>query len=1009
VGAVVALLLLPAIGLCERLPLRGYGPAEGLSSSQVLGVVADAHGFLWVATRDGLSRFDGLRFVHYGVEQGLPVPTINSVLEGRGGGHWVATNGAGVCWLDPEAPRTANGLSPLCRRVGDDVASNRVNVLLEDRRGRLWAGTDAGLYVLEGVAGGGFRRIPLEIPGRPRIALAVVSLAEDGEGSVWIGSMERAAFLFRVLPDGRVLRYPIPWSRGHSRVVVLAEPEGRVWVGQGRHLLAWRPEPAAALSGAGPAASLPSTATFDLEADVIALHRSVEGRVWVGTLAGLVVLDRDQRWRYTRAHGLTDEAVTALAQDRDGNLWIGTRAAGILKLTRGGFLTYDDADGLLAPDIHALFEDSAGRLHVVGGDWVLSRFDGRRFTSVRARPPGTTRQYGAQQAFLDQGGTWWLTSMEGLGHYGAVSRIEEMAGRSPSRVYAERDGLAGSIFRLFEDAAGGLWIGGTNPAGLYRRERAHGSFRDYSRTAELRYRDRTPIAFCEDRAGGVWIGFSEGGLVRHHEGRFTPVVGAPIGVVALYCDEAGRIWVASSQEGLVRVDDPVAPLPRVSARYTSGQGLSSNNVRCIVSDLVGRLYLGTARGVDRLDPASGRVWQLGTSEGLASGFVTVAFRDREGALWFGTRGWLSRLVPESETASAPPPVRIASVRVGGVLQPLAHLGRKEVTGLRLGPGTSELQIEFFGIGFQAGEPLRYQYHLEGADWSPPSFERTVHYAHPSPGRYRFEVRAVAADGVTSASPATVRFEVIPSLWRRGWFQALAALSLGAVLYVGHRYRLGHLLALERLRTRIAADLHDEIGSSLSRMAVLSEVARRQTAPGGEAPRRLEEIGDTARDLIAALGDIVWAVNPQRDDLASLVRRVRQFAGDLLEENGVGFEFQASPDLENVRLAPEPRQQIFLVLKEALHNVARHAAASSATLRLELVDRQLRAEVSDDGRGLSAQDREGDGQGLANMRARAARIGGHLDVDSVPGAGTRVVLSVPLPRGRTNVLWRRRPG
>jgi signal transduction histidine kinase len=355
-------------------------------------------------------------------------------------------------------------------------------------------------------------------------------------------------------------------------------------------------------------------------------------------------------------------------------------------------------------------------------------------------------------------------------------------------------------------------------------------------------------------------------------------------------------------------------------------------------------------------------------------------------------------------------VRIASVRVGGVLQPLPHLGRAEVDGLALGPGTSELQIEFFGVGFQAGEPLRYQYRLEGAAWSPPSLERTVHYARPSPGRYRFQVRAVTAAGVTSASPASVWFEVVPSLWRRGWFQALAMLSLGVTLYGGHRYRLTHLLALERLRTRIAADLHDEIGSSLARVAVLSDVARRQQAPGGEGPRRLEEIGDTARDLIAALGDIVWAVNPQRDDLASLVRRVREFAGDLLEEKGIGLEFQATTDLEGVRLAPEPRRQIFLVLKEALHNVARHAAASSATLRLDLVDGQLRAEVSDDGRGLSPLDRERDGQGLANMRARAARIGGRLEVDSAPGAGTRVVLVVPLPlpRGRMNVLWRRRP-
>lgn len=1007
-GGTLVALLVPGDAPCERFPLRAYGPAEGLPSSLVLGVMSDRRGFLWIATRDGVSRFDGLSFVHYGVEDGLPVPTVNGVAESPRDGHWIATNGAGVCWLDAGATPAAAGAGGLftCREVGADLRSNRVNVVLE-RAGLVWAGTDGGLFARP--AGGDEPFQPVPLPGlqRPGALVAVGSLVPDGEGGLWIGGLRtdtRATVLFRRLPDGRLVHYALPpGDKGLLGLPVLLARDGRVFVGQDRRVLAFRPEPATAIGPATVTVAVDAPTQIDLHAAVVALHEARDGQLWAGTHAGLVALDEAAQ---PPARALSDDTVTSLAEDRDGNVWMGTRARGIVKLLRGGLVTYDDADGLAAPDFHGIYEDGAGRLHVVSGDWMVSRFDGRRFTSARVPPPGGTREHFSHHAYLDHAGSWWAASREGIARYPVTARVEDLSGRRPLAVYTAAHDLPRSAFRFFEDSHGDLWLGSLRPR-LYRWLRNSGRFVDLSGEPGSPFANRTPTAFVEDRAGAVWIGLLDGGLFRHDRGHYTAVAGAPQGITSLYADETGRLWVGSGQEGLARVDESQGPHPRVTARYTTAQGLASNNVRCLVSDRGGRLYLGTARGVDRLEPDTGRVRHLSTPDGLASGFVKTAFRDREGTLWFGTSGWLSRLVPRDEP-TLPPPVRIAAVRVGGTLQPLPHLGRDDVAGLVLGPSTSDLQIEFFGLGFGPGPPLRFQYHLEGfaSGWTAPAAERTVHFARPSPGRYRFQVRAVAADGTTSTQRATVSFAVLPPLWRRGWVQLSGALALGLLLAAAHRYRVTHLLAVERLRTRIAADLHDEIGSSLSRVAVLSEVVRQQAPPGQEVARRLEEMGETARGLIGSLGDIVWAVNPQRDDLGSLVRRLREFAGDMLEERGVLFAFQAPEDLDEVPLPPELRRHIFLVLKEALHNVARHAGASSAALRFDLADRQLRAEVRDDGRGFAGAA-ESAGHGLLNMRARAERIGGQLAVVSAPGAGTSVVLTVPLRRGSTNVLLRRR--
>jgi signal transduction histidine kinase len=518
-------------------------------------------------------------------------------------------------------------------------------------------------------------------------------------------------------------------------------------------------------------------------------------------------------------------------------------------------------------------------------------------------------------------------------------------------------------------------------------------------------------AFAEDPYGNLWIGFSSGGLARlrgEAVDLFAPGAGVPAGAINdLFVDSRQRLWAASAYGGVIRMDDLNAPRPRTAA-YTTAQGLSSDRVLCVTEDRRGTIYLGHGKGIDRLDPQTGRIRTLTTADGLPSSVVDVAYRARDGSLWFGTPAGPARYLPDLPHAEAPPPVFLSGLRIGGVPLAIPALGVQSLGALELPAGHDEVEVRFIGISFAYGAGLRYQYRLEGSavDWSEPQVERSVLLGNLAPGAYRFLFRAVTPDSVVSPVPASLSFTLPRPLWQRWWFLVLAGVATALLAWSLHHARLSRLVELERVRARIAADLHDDLSSSLSRISILSELGRRRIAdPAALEATMLDQIGETARELMETIGDIVWAIDARRDDLESLLARIRRFAGDLLEARGVSVLFAAPAGAAAISLRPEAKRELYLVLKEAIHNAARHARASEVRIEVAAARGELVAEVCDDGVGFaaggpSAIDAVGapsgnHGHGLRNLRARAVKLGANLSVDSAPGAGTRVRLSLRL--------------
>jgi signal transduction histidine kinase/ligand-binding sensor domain-containing protein len=1034
----------------QRLPIKTYTTADGLWSSSIRYLMRDSHGFIWFCTRDGLSRFDGYRFVNYKIGNDSSSFDVSYLIETRKGIYWIAINGGGLYRFDPNAASSFTGPIQTEATVDDDgrvplhaemISRVSFGAFYEDREGNLWAGCDALLLIEDNNGQVTFRQVELNLPQNLKLLFGINAIVEGQDGSLWLSTNHG---LMRRLPDGRVAHFSVHPEANFDVVAALLEDrDGRIWIGHNSGLYVFKPQSLSALAASGPfptrslkthqpvrrdnqlllpdvaGEAVDCTSLMDLSTvtqgrsmlspggkKIWAIYQTSDRRVWIGTDTSLVVFDGQRFQGYTSAQSVVETPLGPDAEDMDGDLWIAS-LSGPMRLSAQGLTTYDRANGLTDARIQSIYEDHNGSLHVINGDSFISRLDERRFNSTRPKIPLDAKPgWTSNVAFLDHAGEWWFLTSYGLYRFARVSRVEDLAHRQPTALYTERDGLkTKSVYCMFEDSRGDLWIstrysteGSLN--GLTRWQRSTETFHTFAEADGLPPM-QSASSFAEDRAGNLWFGFYQGGLVRYAAGRFTAFTtddGLPEGLITgLYVDHAGHLWLTSSSGGLSRIDDPAAKhLHFVS--YTTKEGLSSNNARCITEDLSGLIYVGTVRGVDRLTPDTGSIKHFTVSDGLASDFVNTAYRDRRGVLWFGTFNGLSRLDPQPDRQPAAPSIMISGLHIAGVKQPLSEFGRADIAELELSAAQNNLQIDFFSLSLSHAALLRYQFKLEGADadWSSPTDQRSVNYSHLSPGAYRFLVRAVAAGGALSESPATVTFKILPPIWQRWWFIASAVLLIGLAIYAIDRYRVARLIELERVRTRIATDLHDDIGSSLSQVSVLSEVVRRRVGSEPSVSEPLSMIADLSRDLVDSMNDIVWAINPRRDHLSDLTQRIRRFASDVLTARDIEFNFSAPEPRHDIRLGADMRREVFLIFKESVNNMVRHSGCTEANIEFLIESGWLELKIRDNGKGFES-DREGDGNGLVSMRQRAARIGGTLDISSNNGKGTVVLLRAPLGR------------
>ncbi len=970
---VAAALLLACTASARHLPVQIFTTAQGLPRNSVSCMVPGKTGFLWLCTSEGLARFDGHRFRIFGTDDGLPSRAIVDFTPSRKGGFWVLT-GRGLCRLTAFA------------RIGEPCALLKASGVLsytsvfESKTGETWV--IAGSRLLH-VSSSQQSLEPTSFKPPP---LRQILMIEDGPADNLLIGTETA--LYQWTPGGlaRDLSAGIG-EVGAQQTLVL--PSGIRLIAATNGLFEAFPVEDGYLVKRVQMAGLHK---------VDSLLRRRDGTILMAGTDGIIRLEVQPDGevtageRFTSDDGLPRGEIQYLLEDADANLWGGTDAAGIFRVESAGFVTWSKVDGLGEPRISSIFEDAAGRVLVTtswGDRQNIKVRENKSFQDVELLHPAGVKRYGwgwNQIVTPARDGEWWVTSDQGLLRYPRTARVEALRGMQPSALYNGASPLGcESVFRVFEDSRRDIWVSCLAPIRrLTRWTRSTGQFHHWTAS------DGWPnlaveTVMREDAAGTLWMGTGDA-IVRFRDDRFQafilPSVNPWPEVRDILVNHAGRLWVATLRGGIFRCDRPDSTAP-LFTHYTVEQGLSTDSVRSLVEDRAGFIYAGTARGVDRIDSAapsgSRRIRHFSAAEGLPESEQNTAFRDRNGHLWFGTLDGLAEYTPNDVRRADPPDIYITRVRVHGEDLPLPWDGTRSLS-LELTPDRNQIEIEFAGVDFRVGESLLYEYRLGAGDqaWSNPSDRQIVNYASLPAGPQRFEVRAVDDEG-RIAGTAMLNLAIDAPVWRRWWFIAISsalAVALSAVLY---NYRVRHLLAMERLRVRIATDLHDDIGASLTQISILSEVARRSGATGA-----LTDVAEIARTVVQDMSDIVWAINPRHDRFEDLVNRMRRFASDTLADIDLRFEAENLPGDRSVPL--NIRRPLYLVFKEAVNNVARHSGARVAVIRLSAAGAHLLLDVEDDGCGLQP-DRPAPGEGLLSIRRRMRESGGAAQWNARAGGGT----------------------
>jgi ligand-binding sensor domain-containing protein/signal transduction histidine kinase len=941
-----------------------WGVENGLPNNALSGLMQTRDGYLWISTWAGVVRFDGVRFEPVSLR--LPNDHARSLLQDHTGAIWISATGAGLSRIrggrtDTFTPR-------------EGLAGVDVRALVEDRRGRIWAGTEDGVSVVDGDTVRTFRADTHD-------RNTVNGLALGADDRIWVAT---SAGLCEAAGD-RLQCDPAHAEAAHA---VFEDRAGRVWVGTESGL--------SAINAPGVTRALCGGADCFAGETVTALAETRDGALLAGfDDGGIAIVRQDGIRRYGAADGLpTGGFVVAFYEDAEGSIWIATYNSGLGRLRPTRVRVYSTADGLPAKAIGSIVQDAHGTIWAGSQCGPVSELVGDRFVP---RFQEYTKDACAWVVLPARDGSLWIgTRGRGLfrWHGGRMTH------------YGTGNGLSSDfVCALFEDRDGVVWIG-TELGGLHtfaheRLSRAYGE-QDGVATGYL-------ASFAQDRDGRVWIGSNANGLTVYEHGRFRTLTSRESpptkNIANLLVDSRGDLWVGSAAAGLFR---------RRDGRYEpfgADQGLGDRLIAVLIEDRDGTMWVSTAHGISRLtrdrieEVASGRRASLDpiildrtdgmlNTEGSGGGLDPSGLRDRDGRLWFSTIDGIVVVDPATFRINRiPPPVLVEGATADGT--PLT----RGADAFQVPAGATSVDIAYTAFSFLAPQRVRFRYRLDGfdRDWRDVGARRTAYYTRLPPGTYSFEVMAANNDGVWSRGPAVLQIEVLPLWWQRRAVQAAALVLLlaatgGAVrrfTLQRARSRLAVLereRALERERSRIARDLHDDLGARLSHIAILSG--------GAGASDRDARVAAAAREAVQTMDELVWAVNARNDTVESFVYYVAQFAEEHVIAAGLRCRLDLPPELPPRVLSADVRRHLYLAVKEAINNAVKHSFGTEVRVSVRLEPPSLVVEVADNGRGLPPE-LDPTGNGLQNLRERMSAAQGRLDVQTAPGRGTRMRFTIPL--------------
>jgi signal transduction histidine kinase/ligand-binding sensor domain-containing protein len=957
-----------------------------------MGIDQTPDGFLWVATKTGLVRFDGVQFQPFPVTApGTAAGYVKAMLADRRGRLWVAKDLGVVVCVDQGRVTTVVGTEYALPDAGE-------RLVVSDAEGAVWVTYISGpvLRIRDGQV-----RVFSAADGLPEGSAC--QLATDGAGQLWFAQGDWVGVF-------REDRFRPLGQEGFQRIA--GARAGGIWGYRDRQI--WK------VAEGGSPVKLGTLPADVPEVAPTVMREDRAGCLWLGTTkAGL--------FRFDQEGGVTaplpQQTILSLHEDREGNLWVGTRGGGLNQLKPRVVELLTTGPGIPFEPVQSLCQDTEGILWaIIWPNGRLVRGAGQAWSPLS--PKEAWSATGSECLAADpRGGVWIGTGTAGLQHWQAGAVTESLD---------QSNGLAGNeVGALLVPPSGEVWIG---PRGVEVVQcRKAGQLR----TFPLPSGSGSVMALATDSAGDCWVATYGRRLLRVHGEVMTDETGGtlaePSEIRALLGTPDGSLWIGYGGQGLGRLK-----AGRFS-QWRTDQGLHDDYICNILSDGRGRLWFAGNRGIfsvrekDLDDFAEGRATRVrpvvyGRNDGLLRlqanyNFWPGAQRGTDGRLLFAMQSGVAVVYADDlKQDPEPPPVLIERVTANGQTVAAYEAGGlpkvppasaplelgQDGAHLRLSPDQRRLEFVFTALTFTKPESIGFRYRLRGldADWVEAGTRRVATYAQLPPGQYRFEVTACNSDGVWNKTAAALELTAEPQWWETAWFRVggpVAAAGLlvgGIILGLRRRHRrqverLNLLQATEQERVRIARDLHDDLGAGLTQISLNTALVQNPAVTPEVAGGLLQEIDQRSRELVTALDEIVWAVNPKNDTVPSLARYLCQFAQQSLLPGGIVCRLEVALDLPDAPVGAEQRHNLFLAFKEALNNTLRHSGASEVRLEIVRDGRTLSVTLADNGRGFALGPVVADSDGLVNMRARLAALGGSCVVTSEPGRGTTVVLRLPL--------------
>ena len=905
----------------------------------------------------------------WSVEDALPDSAVISVIQTKDGYLWMGTR-YGLVRFD------GNQFTVFDEMNTPALKSDTIVFLYEDSQTNLWVGTQsAGLAVIQN---GKIKSFEADTAGS-----GTITSARDDLGDILFYS-ERGITRYHA---GQMSFFPNIYSPQLYLLTthqLVPAADGGVWqlwngvvqkVNNNRLEKDWGPCP--------------------WKSRVSAACEDHNGNLIVGTLGeGIFWFNADGKFqRISKEDGLSSDFVLSLCLDSEGDLWAGTDGGGLNRIKRKLF-------------------NSLGNFH----SWAVQSLSEDAASGIWAAFNARGLSYGNSNVVRDFSigslSNAWTVLVDGKQHVWAGTRNEGLFLLQNNQFVPVPDAqtLGVAISALLEGHDGKIWVGSQNGLGCWDGQ----NWKLYTTHDGLS--ENSIRAIAEDTVGNLWIGTENSGLDYLHEGKIisheTTANDLPGNDIScLYVDGEGVLWVGTAGHGLARFENGKFQ------SFSEQEGLASNHIGYIIGDDHGYLWIGSNRGLMRIEKKSFagshfcRVY--GKADGLAtrecsSGSQPAAILSRNGELLFPTIDGLVSINPAALTPNArPPQVMIESIQVDGHEQNTNPLDSAWSPAATVPPGGEQLDIHYAALNFSSPQNVRFKYRLEGGQtgWTDAKNTRVAHFTGLLPGHYRFHLIACNEDDVWNETGCWADIYVTPHYWETNTFRIgviLFALvvTVGIVRYVSTQklqqelQSLKQKEALEHERARIARDLHDQIGANLTQVALLGEMAEADKNLPGEVESHTRQISQTARETTRSLDEIVWAVNPSNDTLEGLANYVCKYAQEYLALADLPCRVDVPAQLPAAAIPPEVRHNVFLAFKEAVHNVVKHAQASEASIRLRLQPERFILEIQDNGRGIKT-DLPQNRNGLRNMRKRMADIGGDFSASPGPGSGTIVKLTAPL--------------